>query len=316
METPHRDNPLLGITLMSAFCVVAPCADAVVKILGAEMTSAMILLFRFALQALLLLPLAILLRKPWPARGRPMRLTLLRTVLHMGGVYFMIVSLRYLPLADAIAIAFVMPFLTLIAGRLFLNEEIGPRRIAAVAVGFAGTLLVIQPSFAAVGLPALLPLLVAVNFTAFSLVTRQVARATDPIAMQALSGIMATVILLPVLLIGSAFGVEELALDIPPGQLWGLVLLTGIFGSFGHLLMTWSLRYAPASTLAPMQYLELPVTALVGWLVFREFPNGLALVGIAIIIGAGLYIILRERAIARAGSATPLPHPPSPPPAL
>lgn len=305
---------MLGIALMSGFCVVAPCADAVVKILGAEMTSANILLFRFALQAVLLLPLVWLMRRPWPARGRPLRLTFLRTLLHMAGVYFMIVSLRYLPLADAIAIAFVMPFLTLLAGSFFLGEEIGPRRMAAVAVGFCGTLLVIQPSFVAVGWKALLPLLVAVNFTAFSLVTRQVARATDPIAMQAVSGVMATVILVPLMLLADALSLPGMAYDTPPLHLWGLVLLTGLFGSFGHLLMTWSLRFAPAATLAPMQYLELPMTAVIGWLVFREFPNGLALLGIGIIIAAGLYIILRERSIARSAPEAPLPHPPAPPP--
>ena len=64
--------------------------------------------------------------------------------------------------------------------------------------------------------------------------------------------------------------------------------------------MTWSLRFAPASTVAPMQYLEIPVAAIVGWLIFSDFPNGLALLGIAITIGAGLFIVFRERRLSLA----------------
>ncbi len=74
-------------------------------------------------------------------------LTALRTVLHVAGVGVFFLALRYLPLADAVAIAFVMPFVMLLLGRFVLGETVGPRRMAACAVGFAGTLLVIQPSF-------------------------------------------------------------------------------------------------------------------------------------------------------------------------
>jgi len=64
-------------------------------------------------------------------------------------------------------------------------------------------------------------------------------------------------------------------------------------------LMTWSLRYAPAATLAPMQYLEIPVATLFGWLIFGQLPNTLASIGIAVTMAAGLYVILRERIAAQ-----------------
>jgi drug/metabolite transporter (DMT)-like permease len=76
----------------------------------------------------------------------------------MTGIALMFASLRYLPLADAVAIAFVMPFIMLLLGWFYLGEEVGPRRLGACAVGFIGTLMVVQPSFAEVGWPALLPL--------------------------------------------------------------------------------------------------------------------------------------------------------------
>ena len=69
----------------------------------------------------------------------------------------------------------------------------------------------------------------------------------------------------------------------------------GIIGMLGHLMMTWSLRYAPSTILAPMQYLEIPFAAVVGWAMFQDFPDGLALAGIAVILAAGLFNLWREQ---------------------
>jgi len=87
-----------------------------------------------------------------------------------------------------------------------------------------------------------------------------------------------------------------------------LLLAIGLFGTLAHLLMTWSLRYAPSATLAPMQYLEIPVATVIGLIVFKDLPNSIASIGIIITISAGLYIVMRERAVARdlAKQSTPL----------
>ncbi|PJE32036.1 EamA domain-containing membrane protein RarD [Pseudooceanicola antarcticus] len=310
------DKPLLGISLMMGFCLLAPLGDSLAKLLGEVMPVFALLTARFAMQALFLGPLVILGRRRWRMSARATRFTLYRTIFHIGGIGFMFTALRYLPLADAIAIAFIMPFLMLLLGWLVLGEEVGPRRLAACAVGFVGTLMVIQPSFAEVGWPALLPLGVAVFFSLFMLVTRQIAKQVDPIAMQATSGVMAMGLLLPVALVAHLAGWTQLSLVVPPEGSLLLLAGIGLIGSFGHLLMTWSLRYAPSATLAPMQYLEIPFATLIGWLIFRDFPDGLALIGILVTIGAGLYIILRERSMARSLRKSTLPHPPAPPPAV
>jgi drug/metabolite transporter (DMT)-like permease len=183
-------------------------------------------------------------------------------------------------------------------GKYVLGEEVGRRRLAACAVGFIGTLLVIQPSFAAVGWPALLPLTVAVVFALFMLVTRHIARDADPIALQAVSGMMAVPLLALLLLVPGE--VEMLSLVRPTATEAALLVAIGVLGTMAHLLMTWSLRYAPAATVAPMQYLEIPVATIIGWLVFRDLPDGLAAFGIALTVAAGLYVILRERSVSRA----------------
>lgn len=300
-----QDRPLLGIMLMLCFCVLAPLGDAVAKILGQSIPLGQLLLIRFGVQALILFPIVFLTVRPWKMQGRILRLTILRTILHIIGIGAMFTALRYLPLADAVAIAFVMPFLMLLLGKVVLGEEVGMRRIMACVVGFIGTLLVIKPSFAEVGLPALLPLVVAVVFSLFMLITRQIAKETDPISLQAVSGTMATIFILPLLLIGHPAGIAELQLVETDLTTSSLMLFIGVLGTLAHLLMTWSLRYAPSATLAPMQYLEIPFATLIGLIIFGELPDGLAALGICITIAAGLYIVIRERTMSRAVPEVP-----------
>lgn len=295
------DRPLLGIALMTGFCVLAPMSDATAKLLGAPIYGQpvfQVLVIRFVLQALFLIPVALATGRTLRMSRRETRLVMARTVLHIFGVAAMFTSLQFLPLAETVAIAFVMPFILLLLGWLVMNEEVGWRRFAACGVGFIGTLLVIQPSFAEVGWPALLPLSIALFFALFMLVTRAMAKSVDPIAMQGVSGVMASAILLPLFLLGVVWQGPLSPAPVPSAAL-PLYLILGIIGSFGHLLMTWSLRFAPSATLAPMQYLEIPFATLIGFVVFSDLPNGMAAIGIAITMGAGLYIILRERAIAR-----------------
>ncbi|WP_170346567.1 DMT family transporter [Ruegeria atlantica] len=294
-----QDRPVFGIFLMLGFCVLAPLGDAMAKLLGETTPLGLLVTARFAVQALILIPLVAMTGRPWRMRGRILRLTVIRTLLHIIGITAMFSALQFLPLADAVAIAFVMPFIMLLLGRYVLGEEVGARRLVACIVGFIGTLLVIQPSFAEVGLPALLPLIVAVVFALFMLVTRQIAKETDPISLQAVSGVMATVGLVPVLVIGTSLGIWNLSAALPAADLYWLLIAIGVLGTVAHLLMTWSLRYAPSATLAPMQYLEIPVATLIGWAIFSDLPDGLAAVGIMITVAAGLYVILRERATAR-----------------
>lgn len=294
----QADRPLLGVLLMVAFCLMAPLGDAAAKLLGA-LPLAQIMLGRYGMQAALLLPLVRLGAGRLGLTPRVWRLTVVRTLLHVASFSSFVAALRFLPMADAIAIMFVLPFILLLLGRVFLREEVGPHRLAACAVGFLGTLLVVQPSFAEVGAPALLPLLGALLFAVFMLVTRRIARDADPLVLQAASGLVATALLLPLLLLGAVFGWPDVApVPLAPGELLLLAFL-GALGTGAHLLMTWSLRFAPSATLAPIQYLEIPFATLIGYLVFGDLPNGVAAVGIAVTIGAGLYVLHRERRAAR-----------------
>lgn len=287
---PLPDRPAIGLLLMLGFCVLAPLADATAKVLAQSFPVMQLVAIRFAVQAAVLVPMAVATGRSWRMSRLGWRLTGARTALQIAGIWLMTTGLTHLPLADAIA--FVMPFLLLLAGHLLLKEVVGPLRLGACLAGFGGTLLVMQPSFVAVGWPVLYPLGVAVVFAAFILVTRRIAREADPVAMQATSGLMAVAGLAAAYVLLPDRGVLATA---PVGGHLPLLLTMGLLGTAAHLAMTWSLRHAPASTLAPMQYLEIPVAAVVGLLVIGDFPNPLAMAGIAVTVATGLFILWRER---------------------
>lgn len=310
-----QDRPTLGILLMLGFCIVAPMGDALAKLLSDKVALGQLLFVRFGIQALVLIPIIALTGRIWRMRRRVLLLTLLRTVMHIVGIGMMVSALYYLPLADAVAIAFVMPFLMLLLGHYVLGEEVGIRRLLACAVGFAGTLLVVQPSFQEVGWPAFLPLGVALNFSLFMLVTRRIAKETDPIGLQAVSGVMAVVLMAPLIFLIPDSVVPVLAWEAVSFPIWQLLLAIGLTGTLAHLLMTWSLRYAPSATLAPMQYLEIPIATIIGFAVFGDLPNTMATVGISITIASGLYIVFREQAISRRSGPAPVAAAPAPTPA-
>lgn len=292
----NDDRPFVGILLMLCFCVLAPLGDSVAKLLGGHVSLGMLIFVRFGVQTVLLIPFVWWAGTGLHVRRAVLRLTLIRTCLHITGIGMMFSALRYLPLADALAIAFVMPFIMLLLGHYYMGEDVGRQRMMACAVGFVGTLLVIQPNFVDVGWPALLPLGVAVVFSLFMMVTRQIAKQIDPIKLQAVSGLQAVAILLPLLLF---LDFEAARFAMPDQPTFWLLAVLGILGTIAHRCMTWSLRFAPASTLAPMQYLEIPFGTLIGWVIFQDPPNGLAAVGICITVAAGLYIIVRERRLSR-----------------
>jgi len=131
---PMSDRPLLGIILMIGFCVMAPMGDALAKVLGETIPLGQLLLTRFGVQTVVLIPLAWLTGRALWMTGRVLRLTILRSILHIIGIGAMFTSLRYLPLADAVAIAFVMPFIMLLLGKYVLGEEVGSRRLMACVV--------------------------------------------------------------------------------------------------------------------------------------------------------------------------------------
>lgn len=294
-----NDRILPGVALMLGFCLIAPMIDVFSKLAAQTVPVGTVTFGRFVVQAALMAPILPLMGLSFRLTRRAFGLTLARAVVSILSTYFFIAALRVMPLADALAIAFVEPFIILLIGRLVMKEQVGPRRIGAAFVGFAGSLLVIQPAFADFGAVALFPLGTAFSFALYILITRALSRHSHPVAMQFHTALFAGVVCLPLLAIGSAMHEPSLTLAWPQGIFWIWCAGVGIASTVSHMSMTYALKFAPSSTLAPLHYLEIVPATLLGWLIFDNFPNRLTLLGIAIIIASGLYIIHRERLSAR-----------------
>ena len=145
---PNTDRALTGVLLMVGFCLVAPVIDVTSKLAAQTLPAGMVALARFIGQAIFMLPVMVVLAGPFTIAGRALGLVLLRAAAFALSTYTFVAALAVMPIAEALAIAFVDSFILLLLGRFILGERVGPRRIAAAAVGFLGTVLVVQPSFA------------------------------------------------------------------------------------------------------------------------------------------------------------------------
>lgn len=307
MTTPP-DRTTLGILLMLAFCALAPMMDALAKATPEVVPVSQILAFRFAIQVAILVPLAVVLGHSQRATWRDARLHLVRAAALVAATGCFFTALRYMPIADAISIFFVEPFVLILMGALFLGEPVGWRRLSACAVGFGGALLVIRPSFSDLGPVAFLPLATAALFAVYMLMTRAMARRLHPIVLQGHTALAATLLILPPLLVMEGTGNALFDPVRPQGlAIWTLAGV-GIVATISHLFLTFALRLAPAGTIAPLQYLEIVGATVIGYFAFGDFPTPLTWAGIAVIVASGLYVFERERRL-ELRAKVPLPPP-------
>ena len=299
-----NDRVVLGIVLMLGFCLTAPLIDVASKLAAASIPVGQVTTARFIVQGALMLPLCLLmghaLRMPPGVLGR----LVLRALFLILSTYFFVAAVKVMPIADALVIVFVEPFILLLLGKYMYGEEVGPRRLWASVVGFAGALLVIQPSLAAFGMVALFPLGTALFFAFYMLVTRSLSRQMHPVPMQYHTSVLAAAICLPVMLLGIEIEIPTISPVWPQGVAWAWLAAVGAASALSHLMISYALRFAPSATVAPLHYLEILSAVAFGYLFFADLPNAMTFAGMAIITGSGLYVFHRERVQERAARET------------
>ncbi len=307
LSRPAPDHRVTyGLTLMVLSVLVSPVIDIFAKLAIATVPSAEITAVRFLLQVVFILPIVLFRRTLLDLTWKKSALHALRGGLLVLTMLSFITTLKVMEVADAIAIFFVEPIILTILGSIFLKETIGWRRYAACAVGFLGAILVIQPSMQEVGPIALLPIVAAFTLAIFLLVTRMVAQNEDPWSMQFHAGIWGGLFCLVLLAFGEGTGSSVFDPVWPEGHAWFYLLGVGVTATVSGVLGVYAYRAAPASVLAPLQYLEIVSATIFGWLVFGDLPDALKWLGIAIIIGSGLYIIWRERQVQKTAGTPPV----------
>lgn len=299
-----NDRVVLGVMFMLGFTIAAPLLDVFAKLATETIPIGQVTAARFIGQGLLMLPVCLAMRLGIALPRKLWGIVFLRAVLLLVSTYCFVGAISVMPLADALAIAFVLPFMLLLMGKFFNGEEVGPRRLTAAVVGFVGVVMVIQPSFAAFGAYALFPLGTAVSFAGYMVVTRRLSRNLHAVAMQYQTGLWGSLICVPVLWAFDGTGVWTLDPVMPDARFWGYLVGVGAFATLSHLLITLALSFAPSATLAPLNYMEIASSVFWGYVVFGDFPNGLALAGIGVILAAGLYVVWRERVNAAEAAAS------------
>lgn len=283
---------------MASAMILLPTMDAIAKYMASfeGMSPGQVTFYRFFFQLVCMLPLlataagrsAFSAKRPW--------MNLLRGALHGAASLLFFAAVKYMPLADVFAIYFVEPFMLTALSALFLGDKVGWRRWLAIVIGFGGAMIVIQPSFAIFGLKALLPVACAFLYALYLFMNRAVGEADSPLTMQIMAGLGGTVFMAAALFAGSSAGIADFEPSLPTSAL-GLVLLLilGSISGYAHMLVVRAFRLAPLSLLAPFQYFEIISATVLGYAIFGDFPNLSKWIGIAIIVGSGLFIIWRER---------------------
>jgi len=224
-------------------------------------------------------------------------LQILRGLLLAGATFLYFTSLTVLPLAEAAAIAFVMPLFVALLAVPMLGERMDGVRLAAVFVGLAGALVIVRPGAALFTPYALLPVGMALCNALFQILTRRLAgeeHALTSLVWGALVGAAAFSVVLPFAW-------------VTPSDPWHWTLLgvIGLLASIGHFILIKAYDHASASGLAPFFYTQLVWVLLLGWLIFGDFPDGWSLAGMAIIVAAGLMVAGRQRLAVRQSKAKP-----------
>lgn len=300
-----------GMAVFLTASAFIPLLDAFGKLLVTThaLPAGEVAMIRLTIQLVLIVPVLVAV-EGWSAlRIRHPVLNLLRGVLLGLAAVAFFAALRFMPLADATAIFFVEPMIVTLLSAVILKESVGWRRVAAVIVGFVGALIVIRPNFSAFGVAALLPMAAAVCIASYLIIGRRLSRTASPLAMTCYSGLGGAMTLVVLSALAAPFAIDDFAVVLPRGvDVWLLLIGAGIVGTIGHLMFIEAYRLAPASVLAPFGYVEIVTATLLGFLLFDDFPDGPKWLGIAIIVGSGVFIYWREQRLTRRGPKPPVIH--------
>ena len=291
----ERSARLAGIGLMLLSIAMFSFGDALGKFLVSTYAVGQLLWLRACAALLLLAPFIWRNRAAFLQLERPW-LQLVRVILSTLEVAAFFLATVYLPLADVIPYYLAGPIFVTALSALVLREHVGWRRWTAILIGFCGVLIALRPSAQTFSLPALIALGGSLSFAVLMLITRSL-RSTPDIVM-ASSQFVGTFLLGAAM---SSFG----WVTPTPGSLL-LFAAAGIISVTALFCVNRSLKLAPASVVVPYQYTMIVWAVLFGFVVFGDVPHPATIIGATIIIGAGLYIYLRERSLGQGtGAVTP-----------
>ena len=301
----QNNNPR-GIILILLAMMVFSVQDGIMKHIYSFVSLYEVYLIRTAVSFVLILLFLIITKKPIVFKSQYPILTFCRVILFFFGFSSFYVSLTVLPLGTATALFFVTPFLITIFAHFFLKEEIGIRRWSAIAIGFAGVYITLDPDFSNFNYLSLLPILCAFCYSLSMIIIKKTSD-KDSVYTQTFSFYIGAIIFSVIFyfIIGdgnfdtsdhpsSQFIFRKWFVDLD-NSIW-FMITTGVTATGAFLLLFRAYSIASPAVVSPFEYSILLWSLLIGWYYFDEIPTFSTVIGILIIVSSGIYIFIREKA--------------------
>lgn len=275
-----------GIALMAlATLLLLPVGDGIAKYLSASYSPLFISWARYAIAGAVVLPIAMVRcrgRSPFP--NAQLGAHVLRTIFVVSAMTFYFLALGRIPMATAISAFFIGPIIAMGLAVIFLGERLTVRKVVSLSLGVLGTLVIVRPTAGVMDLGLLMALASGVCFALYMVATRLTSQHSDPVKILAFQCTVGTLLLTPQAIWTWA---------VPSaGELW-LLFALGVLSAASHLMSIMAFRYAQASTLAPIVYLELLGAVVIGYAAFGDVPNVTVWIGAAAIVMAGVILVRR-----------------------
>src|SRR5664279_2866313 len=283
----QRRQRLTGIALMCGAVALFACLDTTAKYLNTQMDTMQVVWARYTSAFVLTFFISNPLTHPALLRSARPGLQIVRSLLLLGATLFNFLALRWLQLDEALSIIFTFPFIVAIASGPMLGEWLGWRRWTAICVGFGGVLLITRPGLGGFNPGALLSVASVICYGLYAVLTRVASRFDSNQTSLFYNNAIGALVMLPVI---------PFVWTTPSSWTVALMLVgIGALGSIGHFFLISGHKLAPASVLSPFIYTQLIWVMILGYLVFDHVPNEWTMVGAAVVISSGLYLLYRER---------------------
>ncbi len=292
MDSPRASATFRGIALYMTAVFLFACLDTLGKYMTRDYHVMQIAWGRYVFHAAFL---ALLMPRHgiWrPLRSARPGFQILRALLLMAVSLLFFTSVSFLPVADVTAIGFVAPLMLTALAHFFLNERVRLRRWAAISAGFIGVLVIIRPGLGVVHWAAFIALAMAAGNAFYHLATRMLAGVDSAQTTIFYTGLIGA--------IGFSLAVPLFWISPDLAGWLGMVAL-GLLGGFGHYILIKAYALAPASVLAPFTYSAILWVAILGYILFGDFPDLWTMIGTAIVIASGIYVFYREAYLRRTG---------------
>ena len=305
MSSKNNNNPK-GIILILIAMLVFSVQDGIMKYIFNFVSLYEVYLIRTIVSFILIIIFLKIRNKPIIFKSHYPILTFCRVILFFFGFSSFYISLTVLPLGTATALFFVTPFLITIFAHFFLKEKIGPRRWSAVAVGFIGVYITLNPDFNDFNYLSMLPIFCAFCYSLSMIIIKRTSD-KDSVYTQTFTFYIGAIIfsLFFYFTIGdgqynisehpaSQFIFRKWFVDIEANFLF--MAATGVTATIAFLLLFTAYSIASPAVVSPFEYSILLWSPLIGWIYFNEIPSINTIIGILIIVSSGIYIFLREKA--------------------